>query len=59
MESANEGRQEILEDMITLTNKTYTRSNLLKKKLFLSPILLVLCAFFAPIGIEMNKFAGF
>ena len=45
--------------MLTLTNKTYIRSNLLKKKLFLSPILLVLCAFFTPIGTGMNKLAGF
>lgn len=59
MEPANEGKQEIFEDMIALTSKTYTRSNLLKKKLFLSPMLLVLCAFFAPIGTGMNKLAGF
>ena len=59
MEPANEGRQEILEDMLTLTNKKYTRSYLLKKKMFLSPIILVLCAFFAPIGIGMNILVGF
>jgi len=59
MEPENKARQETLEYMLTLTNKTYTHSNLLKEKLYLSPILLVLCAFFAPFGIGMNKFAGF
>lgn len=59
MEPANEVRQEIPDDMLTATNITYTRSNLPKRKVFLAPILLVLCAFFAPIGIGMNKLAGF
>lgn len=45
--------------MITFSNSTSAQSDLLKKKIFLSPIILILCAFFAPIGIGMNQLAGF